>query len=127
VLVPGYDVEGKLWTVQYGKEDGTKRFAKNSRKHGCFHVVDAAKGPTALQKIALSPVVVIEEGYATAATIAKYGVAQGLTYFNDLAIQNPEVVSRQLNEILQGIREQRLAASQSVELACSLTFAQQKL
>jgi hypothetical protein len=56
--------------------------------------------------------------------IAKYGVAQGLTYFNDLAIQNPEVVSRQLNEILQGIREQRLAASQSVELACSLTFAQ---
>jgi phage/plasmid primase-like uncharacterized protein len=54
VLVPGYDVEGKLWTVQYGKEDGTKRFAKNSRKHGCFHVVDAAKGPTALQKIALS-------------------------------------------------------------------------
>ena len=28
VLVPGYDVEGKLWTIQYIKEDGTKRFAK---------------------------------------------------------------------------------------------------
>jgi putative DNA primase/helicase len=38
VLVPGYDAEGKLWTVQYIKEDGTKRFTKNSRKHGCFHV-----------------------------------------------------------------------------------------
>ena len=25
VLVPGYDVEGKLWTIQYIKEDGTKR------------------------------------------------------------------------------------------------------
>ena len=72
VLVPGYDVEGKLWTVQYIKEDGTKRFAKNSRKHGCFHVVDAANGVAALQKIALSPVVVIAEGYATAATIAKH-------------------------------------------------------
>jgi hypothetical protein len=39
VLLPGYDVEGKLWTIQYIKEDGTKRFAKDSRKHGCFHVV----------------------------------------------------------------------------------------
>jgi phage/plasmid primase-like uncharacterized protein len=28
VLVPGYDVDGKLWTVQYIKEDGTKRFTK---------------------------------------------------------------------------------------------------
>ncbi len=45
--------------------------------------------------------------------------AKGLTDFNDLAIQNPEVVSRQLelDEVLQGVREQRLAATQSVELA----------
>src|SRR5271157_860546 len=70
VLVPGYDVEGKLWTVQYIKEDGTKRFAKDPRKHGCFHVVGAPNG-AALQKLALSPIVVISEGYATAATIAK--------------------------------------------------------
>ena len=28
VLVPGYDVDGKLWTIHYIKEDGTKRFAK---------------------------------------------------------------------------------------------------
>jgi putative DNA primase/helicase len=185
VLVPGYDVEGKLWTIQYIKEDGTKRFAKNSRKHGCFRVVDAANGAAALQKIALSPVVVIVEGYATAATIAKHGKvpalaaydsgnllsvatalhqrypdkaiviagdddhrtennpgrekalaaaeavagvaispnlsaeqrAQGLTDFNDLAIHNPEVVSRQLDEVLQGVREQGRAATQSVELA----------
>ena len=33
VLVQGYDVDGKLWTIQYIKEDGTKRFAKDSRKH----------------------------------------------------------------------------------------------
>jgi putative DNA primase/helicase len=185
VLVPGYDVEGKLWTMQYIKEDGTKRFAKDSRKHGCFHVVGAPNGAAALQKIALSPVVVIAEGYATAATIAKQGKvtalaaydsgnllpvatslrqrypdkaiviagdddhrtennpgrekglaaaeavagvaifpnlsaeqrAQGLTDFNDLAIHNPEVVSRQLDEVLQGVREQGRAATQSVELA----------
>lgn len=73
VLVPGYDFEGKLWTIQYIKEDGTKRFAKNSRKHGCFHVIGASNGASALQKIAMSPVVVISEGYATAATLAKHG------------------------------------------------------
>ena len=71
VLVPGYDSQGKLWTVQYIKADGTKRFAKDSRKHGCFHVVGAPNSAAALQKIAVSPVVVIAEGYATAATIAK--------------------------------------------------------
>jgi putative DNA primase/helicase len=185
VLVPGYDVDGKLWTVQYIKEDGTKRFAKNSRKHGCFHVVGALNGAAGLQKIAMSPVVVIAEGYATAATLAEHGKVptlaaydsgnllsvatalhqrypdktiviagdddhraennsgrekalaaaevvagvaifpslsaeqrgKGFTDFNDLGIQNPEIVSRQLDEVLQGVREQRLVATQSIELA----------
>jgi putative DNA primase/helicase len=185
ILVPGYDVEGKLWTIQYIKEDGTKRFAKDSRKHGCFHVVGAPNGAAALQTIAMSPVVVIAEGYATAATIAKHGKvpalaaydsgnllavatalhqrypdkaiiiagdddhriennpgrekalaaaeavagvaifpnlsaeqrAKGLTDFNDLEVENPEVVSRQWDEVLQSVREQRLAPTQSVELA----------
>jgi putative DNA primase/helicase len=185
VWVPGYDVDGTLWTVQYIKEDGTKRFAKDSRKHGCFHLVGAPNGATALQQVAMSPVVVIAEGYATAATIAKHGKvptlaaydsgnllsvatsirerwpnkaiiiagdddhglennpgrekalaaaeaatgiaifpnfsaeqrANGLTDFNDLATQNSDVISRQLDEVFQGVREQRLAASQSIELA----------
>jgi hypothetical protein len=46
-----------------------------------------------------------------------------LTDFNDLATQNPEVVSRQLNEVLEGIREQRLVATQSIELAPALENA----
>jgi putative DNA primase/helicase len=71
LLVPGYDSQGKLWTIQYIKADGTKRFAKDSRKHGCFHVVGAPNSAAALQKIAVSPVIVIAEGYATAATIAR--------------------------------------------------------
>jgi len=43
--------------------------------------------------------------------------AKELTDFNDLAIHNPEVVSRQLDEVPQGVREQGRAATQSVELA----------
>src|ERR1700736_1669758 len=82
VLVPGYDVEGKLWTIQYIKEDGTKRFAKDSRKHGCFHVVGAANAAEALQKLANSPVIAIAEGYATAATVAKYGNVPAVAAFD---------------------------------------------
>src|SRR6201987_631155 len=82
LLVPGYDVEGKLWTVQYIKEDGTKRFAKESRKYGCFHVVGAANPAEGLQKLANSPVIAIAEGYATAATVAKYGKVPAVAAFD---------------------------------------------
>src|SRR6202140_1746953 len=82
VFVPGYDVEGKLWTIQINKEDGTKRFAKNSRKHGCFHVVGAPNAAAAIQKIAMSPVVVIAEGYATAVTLAKRGKVPTLAAYD---------------------------------------------
>jgi len=82
LLVPGYDVDGKLWTVQYIKEDGTKRFAKDSRKHSCFHVVGASSSAEALQKLANSPVIAIAEGYATAATVAKYGNVPAVAAFD---------------------------------------------
>ena len=45
---------------------------------------------------------------------------KGLTDFNDLAIQNPELVSRQLDDVLHGVKEQGLAASQSIELASAV-------
>ncbi|HAU1946969.1 TPA: toprim domain-containing protein, partial [Legionella pneumophila] len=61
--IPATDCEGTLWTVQYIAEDGTKRFAKDSKKEGCFHVLGG------LAKLAETPVIVIAEGYATAATI----------------------------------------------------------
>jgi len=80
--VAGYDVEGKLWTIQYIKEDGTKRFAKDSRKHGCFHVVGAANSIEGLQKLGNSPVIAIAEGYATAATVAKYGNVPAVAAFD---------------------------------------------
>jgi phage/plasmid primase-like uncharacterized protein len=60
--VPGFDVTGKLWTIQYIDDEGTKRFAKSSRKHGCFHPIGG------LQSLAAADVLIIAEGYATAAT-----------------------------------------------------------
>ncbi|CAM2991310.1 zincin-like metallopeptidase domain-containing protein [Legionella anisa] len=61
--IPATDCEGTLWTVQYISEAGTKRFAKDSKKEGCFHVLGG------LEKLADVPVIIIAEGYATAATI----------------------------------------------------------
>ncbi|WP_229458108.1 zincin-like metallopeptidase domain-containing protein [Massilia glaciei] len=61
--LPATDVDGKQWTTQYIKEDGTKRFAKDSRKEGCFHVVGG------MDELAKAPAIVIGEGYATAAQL----------------------------------------------------------
>lgn len=63
--IPAFDVTGKQWTMQYIQEDGTKRFAKDSRKEGCFHVVG---GLEALEK---APAVVVSEGYATASSLSQ--------------------------------------------------------
>ena len=63
--IPAFDVDGKQWTMQYIQEDGTKRFAKDSRKEGCFHVVGG------MDALARAPALVISEGYATAATNAE--------------------------------------------------------
>ena len=51
--------------MQYIQEDGTKRFAKDSRKEGCFHAVGG------LDQLARAPALVIAEGYATAATLSE--------------------------------------------------------
>ncbi len=64
-FIPAYDVTGKVWTMQTIHEDGTKRFAKNSRKEGCFHVVG---GFSQLEK---APAIVVCEGYATASSVSK--------------------------------------------------------
>lgn len=65
LVVPGYDAEGRIWTAQYIQEDGTKRFAKGTRKEGCFHVVGG------LGELSKAPAIVIAEGYATASVIAE--------------------------------------------------------
>src|SRR5260370_25723495 len=39
MAIPAYDADGKLWSIQYVAEDGENRFARESRKDGCFHLV----------------------------------------------------------------------------------------
>ena len=63
--IPATDVDGKQWTMQYIREDGSKRFAKDSRKEVCFHVVGC------LDALAKAPVLVIGEGYATAGSLSQ--------------------------------------------------------
>lgn len=59
------DVDGKQWSMQYIQEDGTKRFAKDSRKEGCFHAVGG------MDALAQAPALVIGEGYATASSLSE--------------------------------------------------------
>ncbi|MCD8141515.1 MAG: toprim domain-containing protein [Planctomycetaceae bacterium] len=63
--IPLYNTNGEIRSMAYVQEDGTKRYAKNSEKEGCFHIVG---GMDALKK---APAIVIAEGFATAATISE--------------------------------------------------------
>nr|AFR44004.1 DNA processing protein [uncultured bacterium] len=63
--IPAFDAGGKQWTMQYIQEDGTKRFAKDSKKEGCFHPVGG------MDALAAAPALVISEGYATAASLSE--------------------------------------------------------
>jgi putative DNA primase/helicase len=64
-FIPAIDADNRLWSMQYIQEDGTKRFAKDTRKEGCFHAVGG------LDALARAPAIVIAEGYATAATLSE--------------------------------------------------------
>ena len=66
MAIPAFDADGKLWSVQYVNSDGSKRFARESRKEGCFHVVGSTDPVGDLNK---ADAIVVAEGYATAATL----------------------------------------------------------
>jgi putative DNA primase/helicase len=66
LAIPAYDAEGQLWSVQYINADGTKRFARDSRKEGCFHILGGT-----IADLNDAHAVVIAEGYATAATLKR--------------------------------------------------------
>lgn len=67
-IVPAIDIAGKHWTNQTIDAGGVKRFASEGRKEGCFHVVGAERG-SEIATLDSANVIVIAEGYATAATI----------------------------------------------------------
>src|SRR5271167_2046054 len=82
MAIPAYDADGKLWSIQYVAEDGEKRFARESRKDGCFHVVGSTDPVGDLNN---ADAIVVAEGYATAATLkslhAEAGDALGRVAF----------------------------------------------
>src|SRR5271157_274527 len=82
MAIPAFDADGKLWSVQYVNSDGSKRFARDSRKEGCFHIVgapysqnllstgaDGVARPRPIADLRQAKALVIAEGYATAATL----------------------------------------------------------
>lgn len=60
LVVPAYDQDGKLWTLQFISASGEKRFLAGGRKQGCFFTIGL---PDNAAKIFIC------EGYATGATI----------------------------------------------------------
>lgn len=59
LVVPAYNIEGKLRTLQFISDDGTKSFLSGGEIEGCFFVIGWRK----------CGAVVICEGYSTGATI----------------------------------------------------------
>lgn len=81
-FIPATDEQGTIWTMQYINADGSKRFAKNSRKEGCFHVLGGLK---ALES---APALVISEGFATA-----FSVSEALGYVTVAAFDSGNLLS----------------------------------
>lgn len=85
VLVPLRDLTGKLWNLQNVKPDGQKRFLKDGRKSGLWHMLGAVPAPAAVagagsrdgdqtgehggDQAAAVRVILVAEGYATAASL----------------------------------------------------------
>jgi putative DNA primase/helicase len=110
--IPAFDVDGKQWTMQYIQEDGTKRFAKDSKKEGCFHPVGG------MAAVAAAPVLIIAEGYATAASLSE-ALGQGTVAAFDSG--NLPHVARALHEkfpdkpiIIAGDDDRHLEATQGI-------------
>jgi len=60
LVIPAYDINGKLWTLQFIDTEGKKRFLSGGKKKGCFFTIGSLSGAER---------VFICEGYATGATV----------------------------------------------------------
>lgn len=98
--------------MQYIQEDGTKRFAKDSRKEGCFHPVGG------MDAVAAAPALIVAEGYATAAQVAEAAGQATIAAFDS---GNLEAVAKALHEkfpdkpvIIAGDDDRHLELTQGV-------------
>lgn len=86
LVVPLRDIEGKVWSTQTIKEDGTKRYLKDGRKKGLF--AEASDKP-----LVDGQPIFIAEGYATARSAA---LAQQATALASLDVYNLEAVAEDI-------------------------------
>ena len=63
IVVPARDIDGKLWTLQFIKGDGTKRFLTGGAKRGRFHLLNK-KHPEGIPYS-----IGIAEGYSTGVSV----------------------------------------------------------
>jgi len=96
LLIPGYDINGKLWTLQ-SVNPHFKSFMRGGRKHGLFTVAGAADVQNALEALKADPTspLVLAEGYATAHTVAQ---ATGKPVIVAFDSGNLDAVARELRE-----------------------------
>jgi len=69
IAIPMRDMDGKLWSLQFINENGSKQFLKLSRKKELFHLVSKNQPPTGGLINDDDQVIAFAEGYATAASI----------------------------------------------------------
>lgn len=91
LVVPAYNVKGEVRTLQTISVDGQKSFTKGGEKSGNFHVVGG------LAALTDTPVLILCEGYATAATIAE---ATGLPVVAAFDSGNLNAVAKALHEAM---------------------------
>ncbi|MET3134768.1 putative DNA primase/helicase [Oxalobacteraceae bacterium GrIS 1.11] len=88
LVVPLYDSEGKLWSVQRIFANGDKRMLKDGRVSGCFHIIGNAGASAWL---------LVAEGYATAATLHKATGYAVVLAFNEGNIRHVAAAMRALH------------------------------
>lgn len=78
LLVPLFDINGKIWNVQEIHADGFKPYLKGARLNGCFYIIG--------EILSEEQIVCIAEGYATGAS-----VFEATSYTTILAFQSGNI------------------------------------
>lgn len=87
LLIPMFDVEGRLWNLQRIRPDGTKRFLRGGRTEGLFCMIAADQ---------LRDQVCIGEGYSTMAAVTR---STGLPSIVTFSSGNLITVARTWNDL----------------------------
>lgn len=95
LVLPVQDVKGKIWSLQFISDDGTKKFLKGGRKRGCFSVVFAKNAGN--KKVASAETVIVSEGYATAMSVSQ---STGMPVIVAFDAGNLMAVCREIHRVL---------------------------